>query len=132
MDTLLKCLTVLLFPSALAGCISGPGILAEQQAAQPERLSPKKNAELSARYSATALTMYAKASEHLRRAERYGPPTDYARIENDFRRHCNYVAALYLEAANRYQELSRIHERSIYATDRENEGQAMQPPEAAR
>lgn len=40
----------------------------------------------------------------------YGPPTGYARLENDLARHCTYLASRYREAAENLA-LAKLHRR---------------------
>ena len=68
--------------------------------------------ELAGYYEREATALQAKAKQHEQRAFAYGPPTDYARLQNDFIRHCHYLAGRYRDAAEANLALAKLHRRS--------------------
>ena len=65
--------------------------------------------ELAGYFEQEAKTLQAKAEQHQQVALAYGRPTEYARLENDFIRHCNYLAGRYREAAEANLALAQLH-----------------------
>lgn len=96
---------------ALAGCASPmtrePPWLQESAAVAQ---NPQEHRNRASEYEAQASTLLLKAALHDRQALAYGPPTAYARLENDLARHCLYVASLYRELAESNLRLARLHQ----------------------
>ena len=43
------------------------------------------------------------------RSGAYGPPAEYYRLENDFIRHCKYLASRYRDAADENLAVAKVH-----------------------
>ena len=97
---------------SLGGCVfSGdqkPPVL--QQRIESAR-TKADHVELAEYFEQEAKTLQAKAKQHEQMALEYGPPTGYARLENDLARHCNYLASRYREAAEENLALAKLHRR---------------------
>jgi len=94
----------------LAGCATTAGQLRanlEQKIANARTRSD--HVELAGYYEQEARLLEEKSKEHERRALAYGPPTQYARLQNDFLRHCNYLASRYRDAAQASLALAKLH-----------------------
>jgi len=97
---------------SLGGCISSGS-------QKPARLQEKLEAartkadhdELAGYYQQEANALQAKAKQHEQKAQAYGPPTGYARLENDLARHCNYLGSKYRDDAEASLALAKLHRR---------------------
>lgn len=97
---------------SLGGCISSGS-------QKPSRLQEKledartkaDHEELAGYYEQEANALQAKAKQHEQKAQAYGAPTGYARLENDLARHCNYLAGKYRDTAEANLALAKPHRR---------------------
>lgn len=97
---------------SLSGCISsGSPKPARLQEKIEDARTKADHEKLAGYYEREANTLQAKAKQHAQRAQAYGPPTGYARLENDLARHCNYLASNYRDAAETNVELAKLHRR---------------------
>ena len=65
--------------------------------------------QLAEYFDQEAKTLQTKAKQHEQMALAYGSPTAYARLQNDFIRHCNYLASRYRDAAEETLALAKLH-----------------------
>lgn len=94
----------------IAGCISTdarPSAQLQQKIEQARTADDHR--ELVVYYQTQASALLAKAEQHVQRALAYGPPTAYARLQNDLARHCSYIASLYRDAAEANLRLAKYH-----------------------
>lgn len=97
---------------SLSGCISsGSQKPARLQEKIEDARTKADHEELAGYYVRGANAMQAKAKQHEQKAQAYGPPTGYARLENDLARHCNYLASKYRDAVEANLALAKLHRR---------------------
>ena len=97
---------------SLSGCISsGSQKPARLQEKIEDARTNTDHEELARYYEQEVNTLQAKAKQHEQQTQAYGPPTGYARLENDLARHCNYLASKYRDAAEANLALAKLHRR---------------------
>ena len=98
---------------SLGGCATIGG---EHHAALQQKIADARtradHEDLAGYYEQEARMLQAKAKQHELRAIAYGPPADYYRLENDFIRHCKYLASRYREAADENLALAKLHRQA--------------------
>ena len=110
-------------PAALLGAILSLGgcasIGGEQHATLQQKTAAARtradHEDLARYYEQEATVLQGKAQQHELRAIAYGPPSEYYRLENDFIRHCKYLASRYREAADENLALAKLHRQAAAA-----------------